>query len=388
MRGLWLLSWRHVAHHKGQTILLVLCIALATFLPATLQILIAGYQADLTRRAAATPLIAGAKGNRFDLTLGALYFRHSELDTVPFGQLREIQRRRLGTAIPIHARFTARSAPVVGTSVEYFELRRLQPVAGTLPLRIGDAVLGHNVATELGLTVGGEIGSDPTDLYDLAKPPTLRLQIVGVLPMTGGADDDAVFVDLKTCWVLEGLAHGHADVQQIDSELVIAQSERVVNVSPALRSSQRVDEANIDSFHAHGDPDELPLSAIIVAPHDVKSATLLKARINASKTFQMVVPSAVIEDLLRFVFRIKVLFDGFAIVLGASTLLLLGLQVWLSMRLRRREMETLHRIGCSPGSVVRLYAIEVGWILGLGIMVAATLVVVTIAVLPNLLRAA
>ena len=74
MRGLWLLSWRHVTHHRARTIVLVLCIALASFLPVTIQILISGYQADLTRRAAATALIAGAKGNRFDLTLGALYF--------------------------------------------------------------------------------------------------------------------------------------------------------------------------------------------------------------------------------------------------------------------------------------------------------------------------
>ncbi|MEO0481472.1 MAG: ABC transporter permease [Planctomycetota bacterium] len=386
MRGLWLLSWRHLAHHRGRTAILVLCIALATFLPITAQVLISDYEADLGRRAASTPLLAGAKGNRFDLTLGALYFRQSDLDVVPYGQLVEIQGRGLGTAIPIHSRYTARSAPIVGTSPEYFELRRLRPSMGTLPLRIGDAVVGHAVATRLGLGVGDRIASDPIDLYDLAKPPTLRMEVVGVLPRNGSADDDVIFVDLKTCWVVAGLAHGHEDVSDVDSELVLAETVDVVNVSPALRSAQQVDESELSSFHAHGDTNSLPLSAIIVSPNDQKSATLLKARVNATKEFQMVVPTTVIDDLMRFVFRIKVFFDGFALILGLTTALLIALQVWLSMRLRQREMITMQRIGCSPGAVARLHVIEILWILGLGGLLAAFLVLVAIASVPNLLR--
>ena len=386
MRGLWLLSWRHLAHHRGRSLILVLCIALATFLPVTAQVLIADYQADLSRRAAATPLLAGAKGNRFDLTLGALYFRQSELDLIPYGQLTEIQNRGLGTAIPVHSRYTARSAPIVGTSIEYFEFRRLQPSSGTLPLLIGDAVLGHSVAEGLGLEVGGQIPSDPIDLYDLAKPPTLRMRVVGVLPPTGSADDEVVFVDLKTCWVIAGLAHGHEDVTEVDSEFVLAETQDIVDVSPALQSAQEIDESELGSFHAHGEVDSLPLSAILVTPNDQKSATLLKARVNASKQFQMVVPTEVIDDLMRIVFRVKVLFDGFAIVLGFTTAVLIALQVWLSMRLRRREMLTLQRIGCSPGAVTRLYTIEVVWIVGLGLVVAAVLVGIAIASLPNLLQ--
>jgi hypothetical protein len=40
----------------------------------------------------------------------------------------------------------------------------------------------------------------------------LKMPVVGMLEPTGAADDEAIFVDLKTMWVIAGLAHGHQDM--------------------------------------------------------------------------------------------------------------------------------------------------------------------------------
>jgi putative ABC transport system permease protein len=386
MRGLWLLSWRHLAHHRLRTAILVVCIALATFLPITVQVLIARYESDLTARARATPMVAGARGNRFDLTLTALYFRHSRLDTVPYSDVAALGAGGQSTAIPIHARFTARGWPVVGTSPDYYRLRGLRAAAGTLPLRLGDVLLGSDVAAALALAPGGALFSDPTDLYDLAKPPTLKMRVCGVLPRTGTPDDGAVFVDVKTCWILEGIAHGHTEADKVDPAQVLTRQDRFIDVAPTLIPYHEVTDENIASFHVHADDSKLPLSAILVAPRDEKAGTLLKARLNASRTAQMVVPTAIIDELLHFVFRIKAVLDAFAIVLGATTLLLLILQLGLSMRLREREMATLHRIGCSPGAVAGLYATEIVLIVAFSVALAAGGVVLAQAAIPDLVR--
>jgi putative ABC transport system permease protein len=387
MRGLWLLSWRHLAHHRLRTAILVVCIALATFLPVTVQVLIARYESDLTARARATPMVAGARGNRFDLTLTALYFRQSRLDPIPYSELAALSAGGQSTAIPIHARFSARGWPIVGTSPDYYRLRALRPAAGTLPLRLGDVLLGSELAAALALAPGGYLFSDPTDLYDIAKPPTLKMRVCGVLPRTGTPDDSAALVDVKTCWILEGIAHGHGEADKIDPAQVLARQDRFVDVGPTVIPYQEVTDENIASFHVHADDSKLPLSALLVVPQDDKAGTLLKARLNASRTAQMVVPTEIVEELLHFVFRIKAILDAFALVLGATTLLLLILQLGLSMRLREREMATLHRIGCSPLAVAGLYLTEIALIVGFSLALAAGGVILAQAVVPDLVRA-
>ena len=387
MHGLWTLSWRHLAHHRVQSAITITCIALAVFLPVTVHSLIDDYNRQLIARARATPLLAGAKGNRFDLTLSALYFRRSGLDPIPWSELQQLQASGLGQMIPLHARFTARGHTILGTSPEYYELRGLHAARGQLPLRLGDATLGASVARQLALEPGDTLFSDPTDLYDLSKSPALELHVRGVLPVTGTADDLAVFVDVKTCWILEGVAHGHAAPEQIASEMDLGRTAKVVNVSPALRSYQEVTDDNVASFHYHGDGDALPLSAIIAIPNDTKSATLLLARMAASREWQMVVPTTVIHDLMEFVFRIRALFDTFAALLAVTTVLLLGLQIALSMRLRAREMLTLNRIGCSRHVVVGLHAMEVALLVAAGIALAAAGSWLARWILPDLLRA-
>jgi len=386
MRGVLWLSWRHVARNRAQTVVLVLCLAVPVFLPAGTALLVGRYQEELVSRAAGTPLVAGPKGNRYDLTLAALYFRQGELETIPFSQAEVIRESGLGLAVPMNVRFAARGHPIVGTSPEYHELRGLRAARGTLPLRLGDAALGARVAEALRLAPGDRLFSDQRELYDISKPPALKMTVAGVLEETGTPDDDAVFVDVRTVWILEGLVHGHAPAERMEDGLVLGRTEERVVVSPAMIEYNEVTPANERSFHYHGETDALPLSAIIVLPHDHKGRTLLKARFNASERWQMLVPTRVIEDLLGFVFRIKQFFDSYSVVLAATTVLMATLVIALSMRLRAREMDTLNRIGCSRSTVARLHASEIGIVALLSVALAGVGVLALGLLLPDLSR--
>lgn len=386
MKGLTLLSWRHAEHHRWRTLLLAACIAVPVFLPLATRLLLTTYESTLTSRGVDTPLVAGAKGNRFDLTLGALYLRPNELEPIPWGQLRELSAERV-TAIPLHLRFTAQGHPVVGTSPEYHELRQLRAAAGSLPLLIGDCALGARVAESLALGPGDVLYSDQRELYDISVPPALRMHVCGVLAPTGGPDDEAVFVDVRTAWILEGLSHGHVDpAVTVREELVLGRSDEHIAVSPALIEVAEVTPENVASFHVHADQDSLPLTAVIVVPDDDKAATLIKARLNASAAWQMVVPSVVIDDLLAWVLRVRDLFDSFSLVLGASTVALVVLVLTLSARLRKREMHTLDRIGASRGVVVRLHGIEMAFVVAFSLGLAAVGLLLVRSMGPELLR--
>ena len=356
MRAALFLSLRRLRHD------LVACLAVPVLLPLLTARLVSGYEAELTARAAETPLVAGPKGSRFDLVLGALWFRAHDLAPIPWSQLEALAATGEALCIPVHAGFTAQGFPIVATTPEYHELRGLVVADGGPVLALGEAVLGAQVARALGLRPGAQLSSDPVELYDISRPAALNLEVVGVLAERGTPDDRAVFVDVKTAWILAGLMHGHADAQAVadeDERLVIGRSERTVALSGALLEHQSVTPENRATFHHHANPSALPLTAVILVPRDAQAGTLLRTRVNASAEWQVVRPTAVVDELLGLVLRIKSLLDAFSAVLAASTLAMFALVLLLSARARRAEMRTLSRIGAARGFVARLYAAEI-----------------------------
>ncbi|MFT5734632.1 MAG: putative ABC transport system permease protein [Planctomycetota bacterium] len=385
MSGLLYLAWRHARAHAARTALLVACIALALWVPMTASVLAERYNGDLRSRADSTPLLVGAPGNRYDLTLAALYFRPSErIDTITYRALDDLQSEGRAVCIPLHQRFTARGYPIVATSVEYAEFRDLRLAAGADALRIGTCALGAKVAEELDLDVGDYLYSDPTELYDIARPPALKMRIVGVYARTETPDDGAVFCDVRTAWVLEGIAHGHEEADKIDEALVLSRTDDSVSVSGALIEYAEVTESNEASFHYHGDTSLLPLTAVLALPHSDKDATLLKSGVNARMPLQAVTPSAVIDDLLGVVFRVKAFFDLVGVFLILTTAALVGLVFLLSSRLRTSEMRTLDRIGAPKSAARTLIGLEVLGTLAVAIILSVSATALTLRLLPDL----
>ena len=297
-----------------------------------------------------------------------------------YARVDEIHDSGLAVAIPIHARFTARGHPVVATSREYYERRGLEIAEGREPAFVGEALLGANVARATGLGEGDELYSDPEETYDISKGAATKFAVRGVLAATGGPDDDAVFVDVKTAWVLEGVAHGHDDADALPDDMLLGRSEERIVVSPALIEHNELTADNADSFHVHGDPADLGVTAVLIFPHDRKSGTILKTRINAAGEVQVLSPAKVVDDLISFVFRIKRVFDAVSLLLLVATLALVVLILVLSSRMREREMAALHRIGASRFVVAGLHFGEsVLVVLGATLVAAALLGVALIA---------
>lgn len=393
MNGLASLALRHALHHPGRTTILILCLALSGALPITTSTLMQRYRTDLVARGQSTPLLAGPQGNRFDLTLGALYFRSHELAPVRASLVGELvaEAGQVGGAlvIPLHTRGTARGLPVVGTIPEYYGARGLRTESGSLPLRVGDATLGARAAEHLKLGAGDSLFSDPSGELDIATPASLELTIVGVLSSTGTPDDDAVFVDLKTAWAIEGHGHGHGDVTSPDAlpdGFVLSETGSQVAISPALIEERRPSQGDPSRFHLHGDPSNLPLSGVLIFPESDKAGTLLRATVDRWVGIQVLVPRKVVEDLLAVVLQIKTIFDRLSAVLLLSTALFSGLVLLLSARLRTDEFRTLHAIGCGRAATFQLIAWElVGLLLGAALL-AGLLSRATVHLLPDLVR--
>jgi len=355
------IAWKYIRFNRIKTVTLVACITLITFLPFSLQLLLDESERQLMSRAVQTPLIVGAKGSSLDLVMNTLYFGDDVPELVTMTASDRISDSDLALPIPMYVRFKARGNPIVGTNLDYFEFRKLQMAKGRSFVMLGDCVLGSKVAQDLSLKPGDSLVSSPESLFDLAGIYPLKMKVVGVLEKNHTSDDLAVFVDLKTAWVIQGLGHGHQDVTRLkDPTLVLKRTESNVAATAKLFHYTEITEKNTASFHFHGNLSDYPISAVMAVPFDAKSGTILRGRyLSKEESQQIVRPVNVISELLQNILRIKNVLDAVIAVVALATVLAVILVFALSLRLRQREIQTIFKIGCSRMTILKLMAAEI-----------------------------
>ncbi|MEP5765955.1 MAG: ABC transporter permease [Halieaceae bacterium] len=378
MNGVLYLAWRYLAWHRWKASILVAAVTLVLYLPLGLQLVVEQTARDMNARADATPLLLGARGSPLELVLNALYFSEERPPAFSYGKLDELRVSALVDPIPLYARYHSQAAPIVGTTLDYFDFRNLEIVQGRQLATLGEAVLGATAAASLGVTVGDSVLSSPESVFDIAGVYPLKMPVVGVLARSYSPDDEAIFVDLKTAWIIEGIGHGHQELSRPEAAGAILKNEddRIV-ANASLVQYNEITPDNIDSFHFHGSEAELPLTAILPAPRSDKARVLIQGRYQSHPTLQLLQPRTVIKQLLDTVFAVQryvlVAMSMVAIATAAVVLLVF----LLSWRARRPEQETLYRLGGSQPAILCLMLAEVVMVLLAAAVLAAVLVLLT-----------
>jgi putative ABC transport system permease protein len=381
-------AWRYVTYNKARTLILVACITLIAALPVSLELLLDESERQLMDRAVSTPLVVGARGSALDLLMNTLYFGDEVPELITMEAPGRVDDSGLALPIPLYVRFKARGAPIVGTTLDYFDYRGLEVAEGRSLAVLGECVLGSGVAERLGLKPGDALVSSPENLFDLAGVYPLKMKVVGVLGKSHTPDDLAVFVDVKTAWAIQGLMHGHQDVTATgDASVILNRTEKNVTANAKLFQYQEITEENMDSFHFHGDPAGYPASAVIALPHDEKSGTILRGRYLEDERYQMVKSEDVIDGLLQNIFRVRNVLDAVILIVGLGTVLAIVLVFALSLRLRQREMTTIFRMGCRRMTMARLVGAEIFLIVSGSALICAALVLVVNIYAHDLVRA-
>jgi len=376
---------RYLRANLAKTFILVGSLTLLIYLPVGLQLLVSRSSAELRGRAESTPLLIGAKGSSLDLALRALYFQGEVPAPLKYREAKRVAKSGLAAPIPLHARFHVAKFPVVGTTLGYVEFRGLRLAEGTPFGLLGECVLGAEAAAALDVGPGDTVITSPGNIFDLTGSYPLRMRVAGVFAPAHSPDDRGVFVDLKTTWLLEGLGHGHDELRK-EELLPSKDGERTANAS--VQTFQEITAENIGRFHFHGDLGDYPITALLAIPHDERSRTLLLGRyLAANDPARILEPREVMEDLIATVVRVRGYVMAVTALLGAATLATVSFLFLLSLRLRRREMATMHRIGCSRGMVASLVAAEAIIVLVLASLLASILVLATVYAGESLIRA-
>ncbi len=250
-------------------------------------------------------------GCPYTLTL-ALMQGADTLNYIPQDRLADIRAvANVALAVPVvvgRVRVNDGMAPLYGTTDDILHLKRW----GTPSL--AGAVVGSDVASRLSLAPGSRI---TLSLYTDAE-----IEVVRVLPRTGGRDDTFVFVPLGVAQRVLGLAD--------EVSAVLVQTEKVERVAQTRQALGRL--ANLQA----------------VPPSEV---------------FDMLVA------LFGSVASTLMLITGVAIVVGVLTTMN---TMTMAVYERKAEIGLLRAVGATRGSVFRLFLVEslavsvVAGVLGVG----------------------
>lgn len=368
LRNALFLALRSLAWYHGRSMTIVLCLATTLWVPLTVRMLIREFEQEILERARSTPLIIGSRGSRIDLVLHGLYFQSAPPDALTMVELNYIRDSGFAVAIPLHLRFRtqaverAAAAPIVGTTLEYLDFRRLEIADGNPLTRLGDCILGARFAEQSGLRPGDQLLSAPSNAFNLAGDYPLKMRVTGVLGPSWSPDDDAVFTDIRTTWIIEGIGHGHQSLTaESQDQLLEADGSGPLKANASVLPYTEITDDNEALFHFHGDESEYPVTEVIAVPHDRKSQTLLLGRYTSVHRSGAICvkPQTVVGELLSMVFRIEKLFRVVAVLSAMVTVVLLALVIFLSVRLRAPEMRTMQRIGSARGTTALLVGTEV-----------------------------
>ena len=207
----------------------------------------------------------------------------------------------------------------------------------------------------------------------------MKMRVAGVLEFSDSPDDNAIFVDPKTAWIIEGFGHGHQDLAAPEAAGAVLKREgNTITANASIVQYNEITAENLDTFHFHGDLGDYPVTAIITVPPDEKSGVLLRGRYQSKEELsQILKPVTVMNELLATILTVQSYIVTAVVIVGLSTLATAVLVFMLSLRLRRREIETMVKIGGSKLSILSVLASEIVVVLVISISLAGVLTMAT-----------
>lgn len=392
------LAWLSLMNRRATVLLTILSVACSVMLLLGVERVRQESRESFLSTVSGTDLVVGARSGGPQLLLQAVFnvgFPTQNLSRASYAMIAE--DRRVEWIIPLSMGDMLRGFRVVGTTTDFRDHYRfardqgLQLTQGSWFIDDQTAVLGAEVARELGYTVGQSIvvshGAGEISFVHHDEHP---FAVSGVLAPTGTPVDRVVLVSLA------GVDAMHADfVGAAEHDHDVTDPLAAAMAAAAARDTHHDHDHNHDHDHDHdhvhdehcnhgldGQAGTGSLSALLVGLNDRAAALGLQRMINTyeAEALTAVLPGVALQELwsvLGVVERVLLFLGGFVVVVGLLGMLsnLLG-----TLDQRRREMAILRSVGARPRHLLLLLVGESFWVsamgafFGLGLLSVAMLV--------------
>lgn len=347
-RGLLLVAWKSAWHRRFGLGLVVLAIALSTFLLLAVERVRHDVRENFSNAVSGTDLIVGARTGSVQLLLYSVFRIGQATSNIRYSSVQALERdKAVAWVVPISLGDSHRGFPVVATTPAYFDRfrygdrRPLVLVQGRPFSQVFDAVIGAELADRLGYRIGQSIvlrhGAGELASNDHADKP---FTVVGILARTGTPVDRSVHISL------EGMEAIHLDwVAGVPLPGLAVPPERVLEHDLTPRS----------------------VTAALVGLRSRAAAFSVQRQVAAfeAEPLMAVLPGVALDELWTAIGGVERALMLMSALVGAVSLAGLVAVVVTALEQRRRELAVLRSIGAGPGRVFALLGLE-GFVTSLG----------------------
>ncbi|MEJ6004157.1 ABC transporter permease [Paucibacter sp. AS339] len=337
----WRYLWAQPLTAALNLLLLSLGLAAISFVLLVSEQIEAGVQRDL----AGIDLVVGAKGSPMQIMLSGVFHLDVPTGNIPFETLQTLRAQALvARVIPLSLGDSLSGYRIVGTTPDYLELYRAKLAEGEVWHAPMQAVLGAEVARQLGLRPGQQFNgshglAEQGDAHE-RQPYT----VLGVLAPTGGVLDRLVLTDLASVWAVHEAHHGAAAAADGHGRDEGANEEHgdgrgVTPATPPMPSGREITLALV-SYRS-------PLGAM-----------MLPRWVNAQPGLQAAAPALESARLLRMVGVGTEVLRGFGLMLLLAAAGSVFVTLLHSVRARQGDLAMLRMLGAPPWRVAALVSLE------------------------------
>lgn len=340
-----MLAWHSAWHRRFGLSLVVLCVALSSFLLLGVERLRHDLRASFSQSVSGTDLIVGARTGSVQLLLYAVFRIGSATNNIRWTSVQAIaEDPAVDWVLPISLGDSHRGFAVVATTPDYFVhfrhgARRALELAAGRPFGAGreavfETVLGAEVAARLGYRLGDKVvlahGGGEIESNDHADKP---FTVVGILAPTGTPVDRSLHIGLAGMQAihLDWIAGAPLPGLRVTAEQALERELTPRSVTAALvglksRSAVFSVQRRIAGFEPE------PLMAVL--------------------------PGVALDELWQAVGLGERALMAMGALVAAVSLTGLVAVVVTGLEQRRRELAVLRAVGAGPGRIVVLLLIE------------------------------
>lgn len=406
------IAWKSMRQRSLSSSLTALSVALGVMLMVTVLVINAIVTDAFRQRGNGFNLIVSTPGSDLATVLSCVYRIGLPGEPLPWRYYEEdiLKHPAVDWAIPMTMGDSTQegSFPIVGTTAQYFGMeyepdKRFR-IRGDLPRGPFDAIIGDRVARENGWDLGSEFapihGGQEDHVHDE------KFTVVGILALTGTANDKTVFVNLDGFFSMAG--HDKPADEAIERlrdfgyEVTPEQEQNLLKAAAEL-AHHGEDEGDHDGHDHHGHFHSLPsdlkeVSFILVRTKRPAQGITLTSEINEGVGAMAVNP---IRPMMRFQenfvgsIRTVLLFLTALIVVVAGVGIFVS--IYNSMADRKREIAIMRALGAQRVTVMLIILGEslllclsgglLGFLLGHGLVfIAAPFIEARAGILVNPLK--
>jgi putative ABC transport system permease protein len=354
---LFYISYRYLVANWLNTLVNLLLIGLGVSILVVL--LIGGKQSEdnFSRNLQGIDMVIGAKGSPQQIILSAVYHADYPTGNIKLADANKIAENKLvAKAIPLGLGDSYNGFRIVGTTLAYPQLYKMQLESGSWWQQPLEVCIGQQVAINLHLKLGSTFAGSH-GLAENGESHEQAYKVVGILQTSNTVADRLILTDLRSVWLV------HQEHEE--DEKIKENRESKDSLSHKEHEAQKGKETEKDTLKIE---ENAEITAMLLQFKSPLGHVMLPRLVNQTSNLQAAVPAMEVARLFLLIGTGTDFMQNFAYLLLFMGAFNVFVVFYNAMQARRYDIALLRTMGASALKTASLLLLEVSILAFAGIL--------------------